>query len=127
MHVIAHHRITDGDAFRARAAEPCPDRPAHWRLIAAAPTRDGTACFSLWWADSADALQRVLAAALGPAGSVACHEVDDDDALGLPTADATRVVVVHPAAGRAAGRGSNAPCRSVGPALGSPAQSGREP
>ena len=106
MHVIAHHRITDPEAFRARAERPGPARPAHWRLIAAAPTRDGTACFSLWWADSAPALQRVLAAWVGAAGSVECHEVDDDDALGLATTPATVVAVLRLAVrDRAAGEG----------------------
>jgi hypothetical protein len=110
VHVIAHHRIADPAAFRARAEGPGPERPVHWRLIAAAPTRDGTACFSLWWADSAEGLQRVLATWAGAAGSVECHEVDDDDALGLPTIDATpaAAVAVLRLAGRpdrAAGRG----------------------
>ena len=83
MYVIAHHRIADPDRFRALAAAPVVDRPAHWRLISAAPTRDGESCFSLWWADSAAALEPVLARAAGDASSVVCYEVDEDDALGL--------------------------------------------
>ncbi|HEU4563650.1 MAG TPA: hypothetical protein VFS05_03335 [Gemmatimonadaceae bacterium] len=115
MHVIAHHHITDSVAFRARTAEPAPGRPAHWRLIAAAPTRDGSACFSLWWADSAEALQRVLAAAMGPAGSVECHEVDDDDALGLPTTPISviRLVAVDRAARDGAERRTRRPARPI--------------
>ena len=95
MYVIAHHRIVDPVRFRALAAAPVVDRPPHWRLISAAPTRDGGACFSLWWADSAAALQPVLARAAGDAGSVACYEVDEDDALGL---EERPVVVVRVAA-----------------------------
>ena len=83
MYVIAHHRIADPMRFLTMAEEPSPDRPLHWRLIATAPTRDGSACFSLWWADSADALQRFLDQRVSTAGSVECHEVDEENALGL--------------------------------------------
>lgn len=95
MYVIAHHRILDPVRFRALAEAPVADRPAHWRLISAAPTRDGAACFSLWWADSAAALERVLARAADGAGSVECHEVDEEDALGL---DERPVVLIRVAA-----------------------------
>ena len=60
MHVIAHHRIADPERFAALAEAPAPDRPAHWRLVACAPVRGGSACFSLWWADSAADLERFL-------------------------------------------------------------------
>ena len=83
MHVIAHHRIDDPGRFSALAEEPIPDRPAHWQLIASAPTRDGSACFSLWWADSAEELQRFLHRTAGAAGTVECHEVDEENAMGL--------------------------------------------
>ena len=83
MHVIAHHRIKDPKLFSALAEEPTPDRPQHWRLIASAPTRDGSACFSLWWADSAPALEDFLGRSVGPAASVECHEVDEENAMGL--------------------------------------------
>ena len=92
MYVIAHHRIVDPARFRALAAAPVVDRPRHWRLISAAPTRDGGSCFSLWWADSASALEPVLARAAGGAGSVVCYDVDEDDALGL---DRKPIVVVR--------------------------------
>ena len=82
MHVIAHHRITDREGFRALAQEPTSARPLHWRLITSAPTRDGAHCFSLWRVDSLEALERFLTGAMGDAGTVACYEVDDDDALG---------------------------------------------
>ncbi|HEU4697547.1 MAG TPA: hypothetical protein VFS40_00045, partial [Gemmatimonadales bacterium] len=78
-----HQRIADPDVFRALAEEPMPARPAHWRLIAFAPTRDGAACFSLWWADGAEALRRCLERALGAAGPLECHEVDEENAMGL--------------------------------------------
>jgi hypothetical protein len=83
VHVIAHHRIGDPQRFSALAEEPIPDRPPHWRLIASAPTRDGSACFSLWWADSAEALRSFLHRTAGAAGSVECHEVDEENAMGL--------------------------------------------
>jgi hypothetical protein len=92
MHVIAHHRIADPGRFAALAEEPIPDRPPHWRLVAFAPTRDGSACFSLWWADSAEALGRFLRRAAGGAGSVECHEVDEENAMGLA---AEPVTLIH--------------------------------
>ncbi|HEU4754800.1 MAG TPA: hypothetical protein VFU47_16955 [Armatimonadota bacterium] len=76
MYVVVHHRISDSDGFRALAEQPIPDRPLHWRLITFAPTRDGSACFSLWWADSADALRECLLGWVGGADSLDCHEVD---------------------------------------------------
>lgn len=98
MYIVACYRIFDSEAFRARTQGPLRDRPLHWRLISALPTRDGRACFSLWWADSVEALQRVLARAAGSAGSVECHEVDDDNAMGLVE---TPVTVIHVARGGA--------------------------
>jgi hypothetical protein len=83
VHVIAHHRIDDPRRFSALAEEPIPERPPHWRLVASAPTRDGSACFSLWWADSVEELQRFLHQTTGEAGTVECHEVDDENAMGL--------------------------------------------
>jgi hypothetical protein len=83
IHVIAHHRIDDPGGFSALAEEPIPDRPPHWRLVACAPTRDGSACFSLWWTDSAEQLERFLQRSLGAAGRIECHEVDEENAMGL--------------------------------------------
>jgi len=102
IHVIAHHRIEDPKRFSALAEEPLPDRPPHWRLVASAPTRDGSACFCLWWADSAEALQRVLQRATGAAGTVECHEVDEENAMGLGR-DAVTVIRV-PAEAHLSGR-----------------------
>jgi hypothetical protein len=83
MHVIAHYRITDPDAFRLRSEEPVRDRPPHWRLVLSAPVVGGSSCFDLWWTDSATALERVLRRSLGSAGSVECLRVDEENALGL--------------------------------------------
>jgi hypothetical protein len=113
MYVIAHHRILDPVRFRALAEAPVADRPVHWRLVSAAPTRDGAACFSLWWADSAAALQRVLARAAGDAGSVECHEVDEEDALGL---DERPVVLIRVAAAWCSPAGGAGP-RQVAPCV----------
>ena len=113
MYVIAHHRIVDPTRFRALAAAPLVDRPAHWRLISAAPTRDGELCFSLWWADSAAALQRVLTRAAGDAGSVMCYEVDEDDALGLDGRPAIVVRLAAASSGGDGGAGSRHPAPDV--------------
>lgn len=94
MHVIVHQRITDPESFQARAEVPIPGRPAHWRLITAAPTRDGSACFSLWWADSAAALRSWLERAHGSAGPLECHEVDEENAMGLGGVTATVIRVL---------------------------------
>jgi hypothetical protein len=83
MHVIAHHRIDDPTSFSALAEQPMPDRPPHWRLVASAPTRDGSACFSLWRVDSAEALERFLQRTTGAVATVECHEVDEENAMGL--------------------------------------------
>lgn len=68
MYVIAHHRIT-GTSYCTRGEEQDADRPPHWRLIVSAPGRDAATRFSLWWAESAEALERLLchtAASWGP-------------------------------------------------------------
>ncbi len=99
MHVLVHQRITDPERYRERAGQPIPGRPAHWRLIGQAPTRDGAACFSLWWADSAEALRRWVEGAFGAAGPVECHEVDEENAMGLgdPGTTIIRVLAKRPA------------------------------
>jgi hypothetical protein len=89
MHVVAHYQIADQAGFRARMEEPFPGRPPHWRLICAAPTRDGSACFCLWWADSAEALRGFLQRAVGDTSTVRCHDVDEANAMGLESALAT--------------------------------------
>jgi hypothetical protein len=83
MHVVAHHRITDPIGFNQRAEEPVSGRPLHWRLILCLPARDGSACFCLWWSDSPESLRRFLERTLGDVCTVECHEVDEEDALGL--------------------------------------------
>ncbi len=99
MHVIAHHRIADPERFAALAEAPAPDRPAHWRLVACAPVRGGSACFSLWWADSAADLERFLRRTAGAAGSVECHEVDEENAMGLAAGPVTLISPFPPPAG----------------------------
>ena len=101
IHVIAHHRIGDPRRFAALAEEPTPDRPSHWRLVAFAPTRDGSACFSLWWADSAEELERFLRRTAGAAASVECHEVDEENAMGLRAEPVTVIHVPFPPLPRA--------------------------
>jgi hypothetical protein len=95
VHVIAHQRITDPAGYRAMAERPTPGRPPHWRLITSVPTRDGSACFSLWWADSAEALECYLRNAVGAAGHVECHEVDEDSAVGLAETPLTVIRVAR--------------------------------
>ncbi len=113
MHVIAHHQIHDPRLFSALAEEPNPGRPPHWRLIASAPTRDGSACFSLWWADSAGALEVFLRRSLGAAGSVECHEVDEENAMGLGGGPVTVIRVPRP---RAEGPGGDGHLLDLRPA-----------
>ncbi|HEU4630560.1 MAG TPA: hypothetical protein VFS08_12495 [Gemmatimonadaceae bacterium] len=111
MHVIAHYQIADPAAFRAPGAAPVPDRPAHWRLIASVPARDGSACFDLWWADSAEALEQLLRPAVGHAGRVECHEVDEENAMGLAGPSVTIIRVAEPRRPHGAGRLSDPPGR----------------
>lgn len=96
MFVVAHYQIADPDGFRARTEGPIRDRPAHWRLVTFAPARDGRTCYALWWADSAEALTRLLRGALGGHGSVECHEVDEEGALGLAETPVTVIRVPRP-------------------------------
>ena len=103
MHVMALYHISDSAGFRAIAEEPFPGRPAHWRLVSSAPTRDGSTCFALWWADSADALQLVLHRAVGNTARVDCYEIDDDGALGIERTPLTIIRMTQPEqAGRTA-------------------------
>jgi hypothetical protein len=85
-HVIAHHRVGDLAGFLEWTGEPVAGRPLHWRLILSAPARGGQTCFCLWWADSADALERFLRRTLGDVSDVECYEVDEEQALGLAPA-----------------------------------------
>ena len=91
MYVIAHHQITDIERFRRWSEEPVAGRPLHWRMIVSAPNRAGTLCFSIWRVDSAEALQRFLERSLGDAAIPVCHEVDEDNAMGLHQSAATPV------------------------------------
>ena len=83
MYIIVQHRITAPAGFQALGEEPSPDRPAHWRLVHALPSRDGLLCICLWEAESVEVLREFIERAYARVSVNDYYEVDEQNAMGL--------------------------------------------
>lgn len=94
MYVVVQHRITAPAAFQTVGEEPHPDRPAHWRLLHALPSRDGLLCTCLWDADSVEALRDFTDRTYAGVSVNDYYEVDEQTAMGLTPPQFTLLQIV---------------------------------
>ena len=85
MLVIAQHtKITDPQAFWAKAQSVVGATPAGTRVLSVFPSQDGKTGTCIWEADSADQLQEFLDEASEGLATNYCYEVNEAAAIGLP-------------------------------------------
>ena len=85
MLVIAQHtKITDPEAFWAKAQAVVSSTPAGTKVLSVFPSQDGKTGTCIWEADSADQLQTFLDEASEGLATNFCYEVNEAAAIGLP-------------------------------------------
>ena len=85
MYVAVQHTILEPATFWAKAGEIIPRLPDHLKLHQCFPTRDGSRGISIWEGKSIDAVRRYVDEQLGPASSNVYFEVENRDAIALPS------------------------------------------
>jgi hypothetical protein len=85
MLVIAQHtKITDPQAFWAKAQSVIGATPEGSTVLSVFPSQDGKTGTCIWEAQSADQLQQFLDAASEGLATNFCYEVNEAVAMGLP-------------------------------------------
>ena len=85
MLVIAQHtKITDPEAFWAKAQSVVGATPAGTSVLSVFPSQDGKTGTCIWEAGSADQLQQFLDSASEGLATNFCYEVNETAAIGLP-------------------------------------------
>jgi hypothetical protein len=90
MQVVVHHRITDPEKFASMdAAEVGAGAPAGVQVRQFLPFKDGSAAVCLWDTHSIDALRDYLDPATAGVTENTYHDIDSENAMGLPEPAAT--------------------------------------
>ena len=84
MFVIAHHFISDPDAFWAQASKVKETIPSHIKLHSVFPSKDLKTGTCIWEAPNAGEVQTLLDNQVGKLSRNVCYEVDEKEAIGLP-------------------------------------------
>ena len=85
MLVIAQHtKITDPQAFWAKAQSVIGATPAGTRVLSVFPSQDGKTGTCVWEAESAEQLQVFLDGASEGLATNYCYEVNEAASIGLP-------------------------------------------
>jgi hypothetical protein len=85
MLVIAQHtRITDPEAFWAKAKSVIGATPPGSSVLSVFPSQDGKTGTCIWEAESAESLQQFLDGASEGLATNFCYEVNEAVAMGLP-------------------------------------------
>lgn len=84
MLVIAHHHITDPEAFWAKAQTVIASTPPGTKVLSVFPSQDGKTGTCVWEAGSVQELQQFLDKAAEGMATNFCYEVNEAVAVGLP-------------------------------------------
>ena len=84
MLVIAHHNISDPEAFWAKAKEVTENLPGSLKVHGVYPAKDGKTGTCLWEADNVQEVQQYLDEQAGKLARNFCYEVDVAQSVGLP-------------------------------------------
>jgi hypothetical protein len=87
MHIVAIHDISDPKTFWG-AAEGL-DLPDQTTLHSAIPNEDGTRAVCVWESDSVDTVRNFVDGNVGHVSKNEFYAVDEQNAMGLPSAKAT--------------------------------------
>lgn len=89
MLIIAHHHISDPEAFWSAAEETTKDLPAGLKVIGVYPSQDAKMGTCLWEAEDVQQVQQFLDKNAGQFAENFCYEVNVEKSLGLPSAKMT--------------------------------------
>lgn len=84
MLVIAHHNISNPEAFWAAAEQVTKNLPSNLKLHGVYPATDGKTGTCLWEADKAKEVQEFLDINAGQYAQNFCYEVNVEKSIGLP-------------------------------------------
>lgn len=85
MFVAVEHDISNPEVFWARAKEIVPNLPAHVKLHQCFPNKTGSRGICIWEGDSVKAVQTYLDGQVGHVSSNDYYEVENREAIALPT------------------------------------------
>jgi hypothetical protein len=83
MLVIAHHNISNPEAFWSLAAEVTKELPGNLKVLGVFPATDAKTGTCLWQADSVQEVQDFLDKHAGQHARNFCYEVDETKSIGL--------------------------------------------
>ena len=84
MLVIAHHNISDPEAFWAKSKEVTSNLPGSLKVHGVYPAQDGKTGTCLWEADSVQEVQDFIDKNAGDYAKNFCYEVNVEQSIGLP-------------------------------------------
>lgn len=84
MLVIAHHKISDPEAFWSKAQEVTQNLPVGLKVVGVFPSKDAKTGTCLWEAENAQEVQQFLDENAGQYAANFCYEVDVEKSMGLP-------------------------------------------
>jgi hypothetical protein len=90
MFVAVEHEIFDPAAFWAKAQEIVPKLPPQVKLHHCFPTKDGSRGICLWEGESVSGVRNYLEAQVGQFSNNEYFEVENKEAIALPSAVGTR-------------------------------------
>ena len=90
MFVAVEHEISDPAAFWAKAQEIVPRLPSQVKLHHCFPTKDGSRGICVWEGDSVSTVRNYLEAQVGQFSNNEYFEVENKEAIALPSAIGAR-------------------------------------
>jgi hypothetical protein len=84
MFVIAHHFVSDPDAFWSSASQVMAAIPSHIKLHSVFPSKDLKTGTCIWEAPDAAEVQQLIDGVLGTMSRNVCYEVNEEVAINLP-------------------------------------------
>ncbi len=84
MLIIAHHNISNPEAFWKAAKEETKDLPASLKLHAVYPSKDQKTGTCIWEAGSVQDVQLFVDKIVGNYAKNFCYELNENEAMGMP-------------------------------------------
>ena len=84
MLVIAHHNISDPEAFWKSAKENTTSLPGSLKLHAVYPSKDKKTGTCIWEAENVNEVQSFIDKIVGNYAKNFCYELNENEAMGMP-------------------------------------------
>jgi hypothetical protein len=93
MLIIAHHNISDPEAFWSAAEKLTKDLPGGLKVIGVYPSQDAKTGTCFWEADNVALVQDFLDQNAGQFAQNFCYEVDSEKSMALPAVKLTEAAL----------------------------------